>query len=472
MTNLVRQRDGDCVSKTCANSNFIFYKVSPSSLEITDSLSIPWDETDRYGMIAQDPRGEGNLYVTTEPNGEGGTNLRISHFTDDNLACDPSEDVVVSLCDREIYYYSEGIIDCRGDLIWKYYPALTDTTRESHFARFGLDGTLKHDATLTPNGVFLDFGVFSEQPLRYYQWKRNENLYLYIYDSLFQQENYYVINKGFHPEYNSTIVYFVFSYWESERTMLIPDGDDVLVAARYEDFSSAGFPSYNALEVGTAVARYELRTMQQKELVMFNDYPGGYNYVQNLGFFKSSNGSLYLIYKEQAWDEHDHEVSLPITAVKMDPDLNVLWKHYIYMPKDFAVDGVDRRIMTEEENDVKIVCGGRCTKWDYNAGPWTHTPGIYFFFLTDDDPLDTDEGEIKIRPYGFWPNPAHDQLCLQYSPDVQPTQIELYDLQGRLVRTQTTGFESLSMEGLSAGQYVLKVALENGKVYTDKVVKE
>ena len=31
----------------------------------------------------------------------------------------------------------------------------------------------------------------------------------------------------------------------------------------------------------------------------------------------------------------------------------------------------------------------------------------------------------------IYPNPAHDQLHLQYSPDVQPRHIELYDLQGR-----------------------------------------
>ena len=82
-------------------------------------------------------------------------------------------------------------------------------------------------------------------------------------------------------------------------------------------------------------------------------------------------------------------------------------------------------------------------------------------------------GEITVTDeIFFYPNPARDVLHLHYPQEMQPTQIELYDLQGRLVRTKTTGFESLSMEGLSAGQYVLKVTLENGKVYTDKVVKE
>ena len=173
--NLMQQRDGDIVSKISAGYDWFFYKVSPNSMEITDSLYVYGGSLiSHYGLSAKDPRGEGNLRVITEPDVEGGTNLRISRFTDDNLACDPSEDVVVPLCDREIFYYSEGMIDCRGDIIWKYYPALTDSTWESHFARIGLDGTLKYDAAMTPNQILIAYGVFSEQPLRYYQWKSNE----------------------------------------------------------------------------------------------------------------------------------------------------------------------------------------------------------------------------------------------------------------------------------------------------------
>ena len=72
----------------------------------------------------------------------------------------------------------------------------------------------------------------------------------------------------------------------------------------------------------------------------------------------------------------------------------------------------------------------------------------------------------------IYPNPARNQLRLQYSPDVQPKLVELYDLQGRLVRTQRKSFETLNLQGLATGQYVMKVAMEDGKTFTDKVVKE
>ena len=83
-----------------------------------------------------------------------------------------------------------------------------------------------------------------------------------------------------------------------------------------------------------------------------------------------------------------------------------------------------------------------------------------------------EEQGVFIRPYAYYPNPAQDELHLHFSPDVTPTQIDLYDLQGRLVHTQRNGLESLNLQGLAAGTYTMRVTLEGGKAFTDKVVKE
>ena len=83
-----------------------------------------------------------------------------------------------------------------------------------------------------------------------------------------------------------------------------------------------------------------------------------------------------------------------------------------------------------------------------------------------------EEQGLIVRPYAYYPNPVQDELHLQYSPDITPTQIELYDLQRRLVHTQRNGLESLSMKGLASGAYTMRVVLEGGKVFSDKVIKE
>ena len=97
---------------------------------------------------------------------------------------------------------------------------------------------------------------------------------------------------------------------------------------------------------------------------------------------------------------------------------------------------------------------------------------LNLIIINDDGSARTADTESFLRPYMFFPNPAQDQLTMQYSPDVQPRQIELYDLQGRLVCTQKQGLESLNLQGLAPGQYLMKVTMTDGKVYTDRVVKE
>jgi hypothetical protein len=55
---------------------------------------------------------------------------------------------------------------------------------------------------------------------------------------------------------------------------------------------------------------------------------------------------------------------------------------------------------------------------------------------------------------------------------VKPTSIELYDLQGRLLRTQRNGLECFNVSDLPLGTYSIRVKMEDGKVFSDKVMKE
>ena len=492
LDNLMVQSDGDLVSSVKVYSHVpsgsnpgpaiwlgtVFYKLSPTSAEITDSLfAAPEMFPNLCYMLDRDPYGEGNVRINAEPDGEGGTNLHIAHFPDDDFIGNPSEDVVVPLCDEEILIFTNlYMIDCRGDIICKYHTNLTDTTYQAHIARYSLDGTLKYNAPLPDNQLFnFNVGVFSEQPLKYYQWDGSDNLSFYVLDSLFQQENCYVINKGFLQGYDPLLVHFDFSnnlYWN--QTFVITEGEDVLVAARYSDYSNGpSCPFYEFLETGVAVARYNLRTMQQKALVMFNDYLGPESNVQPLGFFKSSEGAVFFVYRESVWDEHGFELPTPITAVKMDSDLNVLWKRYVDLPKDHELSSVDGSVMEKDGDDrIKITVACHCTQIDKSTMPYLYKEGLLYFFLADDGTVGTNEIGIEVRPYAFYPNPVKQQLRMEFSPDVQPAKVELYDLQGCLVRTLSKAFESIDMSQLPTGTYTMRVILEDGKVYSDKVVKE
>lgn len=86
--------------------------------------------------------------------------------------------------------------------------------------------------------------------------------------------------------------------------------------------------------------------------------------------------------------------------------------------------------------------------------------------------LQTNDQEIDVVPYFLFPNPVDNQLHMRFSPDVTPRLVELYDLTGRLVHTQHTNLEHINMEQLPTGTYTLRIVMEDGTTYADKVVKQ
>ena len=477
IVNAVQQHNGDIVSNvlvaTFEGSNAVvvgnnFYKASPVELQYTDSLFIANSNPPFY-MLARNPLGEDNLRVNVESDVISGTAVRISHFPDNDLNINPAEDVVVQLCDTFAYGLANSImIDSRNDLILKYYTENLDNSYTCHISRVGLDGTLKQTGVLPPSQNFLNtMGEFDSQPGSYYQWTSNENdgnLLLYSIDSLFHVNNYYVINKILEDiiyEVDSTYIPVREEFWFSSGTFVISDEGDLVVAAPYTRDSAF---NYDYRETGLAIVRYDLRTMQKKALIHFNDQPGPSTDVRCMGFQKASNGDIYLVFREPT-----PYYKPTMTAAKLDRNLNLIWRRYCY-EQSYDYDpsiGVYSSILNDDEgNETGIFVVGYAN--NVNQGGI----GIFHFFLSDGGYDEIIKGDAFVRPYAYYPNPVRDQLHLQYSPDVQPTCVELYDLQGRLMLKQSQGLENISLQDLAPGQYVMKVTMEDGKTFTDKVVKE
>jgi hypothetical protein len=156
----------------------------------------------------------------------------------------------------------------------------------------------------------------------------------------------------------------------------------------------------------------------------------------------------------------------------MDVDGNIIWQRYWdrYHPEyDMKVYYPDFLATTSDDG---CLVSGYCYYSDiYSSSRYGSAPEIFMLKFFPDGSLSVPEAEAFVRPYMFYPNPVQNKLHLHYSPDVTPTQIELYDLQGRLVKTQKNGLESLEMNGLPSGTYTMRVTLEGGKGFSDKVVK-
>ena len=468
---VAQQRDGNIIVDTYIGMNGsnpyeppillgnVFYKMSPTSLSITDSLYLADSLAPEY-FYSQDPRGEGNIRVNIEYEEEvDSTYIRICHFHDNDFHINHDEDVVAPLCEG---YATGGVslVDCWGDLILQYYR-IDGLYFDIYAARFGIDGTLKHQA-LVHEHEMIGVGrlkMLNESPLKYYQlgpagtynssW---ENLAVYVLDSLFHK-NPIIISSLL----NSTNEY-LYAYNDTEIISI--EEDNVLVAARYVYEPNHNNPMEN--EFGVVVAKYDLRTMQPKGHIVFNDYPGVYRTGQCLGTQYMRDGTVYFLYKEEGYPEES------FVAVKMDTDLNVEWKRF-FKTDNIKITWLPFHILSDDEQGEEkgIIWIGRGTNIE------TNKDGLVYLFLNHEGPVNwVNETGIEMRPYVFYPNPVKEQLLLQFSPDVQPARVELYDLQVRLVRSQSKAFENIDMSQLPAGTYTLRVSLEDGKTYSDKVVKE
>ena len=172
---------------------------------------------------------------------------------------------------------------------------------------------------------------------------------------------------------------------------------------------------------------------------------------------------LYLCYTRDMHTWHPSQAPYTILC-KYDTELNLIWKRwYRDAERQFCYYATD---MIATNDDGLLITGYCCKRENYGKMV------LYLLKVDTDGLLSLPETKVQIRPYAFYPNPAKEQLHMEFSPDVQPAQVELYDLQGRLVRTQSKAFESIDMSQLPAGTYTMRVTLEDGKTYSDKVVKE
>ena len=420
--NSMQQRNGDYIIDTYLieddgqNLGVPFgnmcYKISPATLAITDSLFVA-DTALPRSLLARDPRGEGNIRAIFEYHEDSdSTFVRISHFPDNDFHTNPEEDIVVPICEGITWEGRGFLLDCRDDLIMTYHKTQTEISSDLYIVRIGIDGTLKQQALLAEN-IESDPGplrMFKESPLQYYQSSivsynpYNPNLAFYVIDSLFHR-NTVILNRILSEEYinqYSTVYEYLTIGYDTE---VIPaGGDDVLVAAQYTyDTNFYGWTQ----DRGVAVAKYDTRTMQLKGHAVFNDFHAYSSIGTPMGLKMMDDGTVYFLYKEYLYPEES------IMVVKMDVNLNVEWKRFC-KTENIIISSTtfESPILFEDETGEEkgIAWCGYGHKGD-NSG-WV------YFLLYHDGTVGLNESSIELRPYMFYPNPAQDQLHLDFCRDL------------------------------------------------------
>ena len=430
-----------------------FYKISRHGAVIVDSVFIA-DNDLNWFLLKRNPLDDDNVFAKLVRDLDNHrTNLSIRFF-DDDLNFKPEKEVFVPMFDTLFPpLWDAYMLDEQGDIILYYLLP------EGHvFSRVGLDGVVKGQSPVIPfsacpvrthvSGQCL--AGFGYQDAKYAFWGFNdfllEQLHVVGLDSTLNVSN--VLTPDDHPQG------ILFKYMGKDR-FLDWDDNSFLIASRFD------VGSYD----GARVTRYDKETLSAMKTCYFRTFPqvligsGSFGCAFPFGLAKTGDGNMYFAYCTQ--DPTPASYGNPcgqVSVVKMDADFNIIWQRFCLEPYGYSRVGSDMAVL----DDGSVAVGGVI----YG------TPPEVFVLVFDNNGWVSAETNSFVRPYTYYPNPVQDQLHLLFSPDVKPTHIELYDLQGRLVKTQRNGLESLNLQGLATGTYTVRVALEGGKTFSDKVVKE
>ena len=185
----------------------------------------------------------------------------------------------------------------------------------------------------------------------------------------------------------------------------------------------------------------------------------------------ADDNSFYFVNKIGAHGGFGYDHVNCFAVGKMDLEFNLIWRRYWnrYQPENGMKVYLPTSVVTSHDGGC-LVTG--CSYESTINGGTNYENSVFLLKFFADGSLDIPEWESQIRPYLLWPNPATDRLSLEYSPDVTPTAVELYDLQGRLMLSQNNNLESINVQDLPLGVYIMHVTMKDGTTYLDKVVKQ
>lgn len=369
-----------------------------------------------------------------------------------------------------------SLMDSQGDIVFCSWPFHYDPNGYSEWSNMLY-------LRLSPDGELLAMG---DSP--YYSY-----LYYLAQGDLFEYTDgtgdYGQTFVGETEGYGNPPVFFVrmnrditdFQTRDLDRNITIDSTDGILIGDYYaESFAVSSHDGTKYLS--TRGERWDgwnmnlrddvivfMKLDQNDSIIAFSFIPHDNDSVRTLAFchgMDASNEEAFFscngVYDRSAWQYQGEIDGLNrFTVTKTDAETNIIWSRsyadgeHVFQPCS---------VMATSDNGCMVT--GRCWTLDQTVAE------LFVLKFFADGSLSIPETAMFLRPYCFYPNPVQDQIRISFSPDVQPAKVELYDLQGHLVRTQQSHFEHIDMSRLPAGTYTLRVIMEDGKTYSDKVVKE
>ncbi len=464
MRNIMELRDGGILANVQLfkqtppyDYGCVFYKIEYDSVgaNVSDSLFIEDDDMN-YFLLERNPFDDDNVYAKIVRDlTNKRSDLRIQFF-DDDLNFKPEKEIWVPISDTLISPLADDyLLDGSGDMVFSYR---IKSRRENHVVKMGLDGTEKAHLVFPTNNEMITTGfniaVFNETPKEYCliglyspssatnpNASGSDSLRFIVLDSLLNIERT-ITHNGAPDRY-------VFDYgWDSfqdygDTSFLFLTKYDTVRCFPGPDTCYSIYQGYFDGSCLSKCGKSNARNYISKLYPVFS-YP--------MAVKSSNDGNIYLAFYNTA----------SVTVAKLTQELGTIWESTYNKGEQYFTS-----IVALEKGGMAV--GGLNIYYseDYSS----YSLGI-FFVIFKDGCFSLPENKTEELPYTFYPNPANDELNLNISPDAEPSVIELYDIQGRMLRSQENNFDRISLHGLPVGTYALRVSMKDGKQYTSAVVKK
>lgn len=186
------------------------------------------------------------------------------------------------------------------------------------------------------------------------------------------------------------------------------------------------------------------------DMVHIGSYP--YCEADNNGIIECEDGSLYVKWKILSENHTEKKV-----VTYLDKDLNIVWERAFYECYS---------LMPVLYGNMLLSDGGLALA-GYGDGGYDYSLVAVVF---DNKSISVGEHSDYLRPYIFYPNPAADVVNIRFSPDVTAEKVEIYGMDGRLYHEQNFNMETVNVNDLSSGVYMMKLLMDNGETFTEKIV--
>lgn len=171
---------------------------------------------------------------------------------------------------------------------------------------------------------------------------------------------------------------------------------------------------------------------------------------------RCNDGSLYCLW----WGNDDPDQSrVDLFVSRADKNFNLQWERRtsILKQNNHTTSGS----LALEDGGLVLVDGV------YPPQAYREIATVIIF---QHDGTSVTENTSMFRPYSFHPNPAEDQINIRFSPDVSCEKVEIFGMDGKLCHHQNFNLNTVNISNLTNGIYMMKVTLDNGNTYTEKVV--